>query len=69
VYQILVNQMGYPHWLITIVYGTMQLSVACIATWIFPFGSKAETGLMVGLFLMFCYFGGRVRKYEFPRMA
>lgn len=69
VYQILVNQMGYPHWLITIVYGTMQLSVAWIATWISPFGWKAETALMVGFSLMFCYFGGRVRKYEFPGMA
>ena len=42
VYQILVNQMGIPHWRISLLYGTVQLVVALVTLFLRPWGWPGE---------------------------
>ncbi len=47
VYQVLVNQMGMPHWKISLLYGAIQAAIAMAAIGIRPWGWIAEAGWLV----------------------
>lgn len=69
VYQILVNQMGVPHWKISLLYGGIQAGVAGVAIWIRPWGWIAEAAwvsLSLGVIGMLA---GRVRRHEVDEIS
>jgi UDP-N-acetylmuramyl pentapeptide phosphotransferase/UDP-N-acetylglucosamine-1-phosphate transferase len=64
VYQILVNQMGIPHWKISLLYGFIQAGVAGVAIWIRPRGWIAEAAWISLSLGMIGVLARRVRRHE-----
>lgn len=65
VYQVLVNQMGMPHWKISLLYGAIQAGIALVAIWIHPWGWIAEVGWLVLALWAVWRVATWVRRHEF----
>lgn len=64
VYQILVNQMGYAHWKISVLYGLTQLSVSVLTLY---FSQKGPMPFLLWILfppLLMIWFGLRIRRHE-----
>lgn len=66
IYQIMVNQMNFAHWKISLGYGIVQILVSVLALLVYPFGLKGEGGLAILLFSFAWIFARHIRRFEFP---
>jgi len=64
VYQILVNQMGIPHWRISLLYGAVQMVVAGGCLWLRPRGWLAEVAWLAVVSLSGGFLAARIRRRE-----
>lgn len=64
IYQILVNQMGVPHWKISSLYGIIQVTVSGVAILLYPLGWIILTGWLLLVMTGMGIAGVLVRRYE-----
>jgi UDP-N-acetylmuramyl pentapeptide phosphotransferase/UDP-N-acetylglucosamine-1-phosphate transferase len=62
IYQILVNQAGLSHGIVTAIYGFIQIMVAILAWIVMRVGFLAVVGLLIGFFVLFFFGGMHIRQ-------
>src|ERR1035437_3303374 len=65
VYQILANQMGIPHWKVSVLYVVMQLVVSGTALLLRPSSAIAVLAFLGSAFSLFACAGNYLRRWEF----